>query len=121
MRRRWTYFVATLAFILVVTFPWDLQNHPHWFKVAWLPFVTGIVRPFDLLINAALYFPLGFFMPVQSRRARVAVAAALALITSGLLEFVQVWSHLRFPSATDLVMNVMGSIAGAFASRRSLR
>jgi hypothetical protein len=34
-----------------------------------------------------------------------------------LLEFAQVWSHWRFPSATDLVMNVMGSIAGAAARR----
>jgi glycopeptide antibiotics resistance protein len=117
MRRSWLYLLATLFLIIAGTFPWDLQDHPHWFKIAWLPFVTGIVRPLDLLANAALYFPLGFFMPVRSRRARVAAAAGLAVVTSGMLEFGQVWSHQRFPSATDLVMNVIGSIAGAAVRR----
>ena len=116
MRRTWPYLLATLAFIIAGTFPWDLQDHPHWFKIAW-PFVIGIVRPLDLLANAALYFPLGFFMPGRSRRARVAAAVGVAGVTSGLLEFSQVWSHVRFPSATDLVMNVLGAAAGAAARR----
>jgi glycopeptide antibiotics resistance protein len=113
----WFYHFATLAFVTALTFPWDLQDHPHWFKVAWLPFVTGIVRPQDLLANAALYFPVGFAMPASSRRTRVVAAAGLAVVMSGLLELAQVWSHVRFPSATDLVMNVVGSIAGAAARR----
>jgi glycopeptide antibiotics resistance protein len=121
MKRAWLYHLVTLAFIVAVTFPWDLQDHPHWYKVSWLPFVTGIVRPYDLLINTALYFPLGFAIPTLSSRTRVVAAAALAIVMSGLLEFAQVWSHVRFPSATDLLMNVMGSIAGAVAAGRLLR
>lgn len=113
LSRTWVYLLATLAVICAITFPWDFQDHPHWFKVAWLPLVTGIIRPSDLVLNAVLYFPLGYFMPVQSRRARVAAAAGVAVLASGFLELAQVWSHVRFPSATDLMMNIVGSIAGA--------
>ena len=109
---RWYFLVATTS-IIVLTFPWDLQNHPHWQKVAWVPFVTGIVRPQDLLGNAALYFPFGYFMPAGSRRARVAAAVALSMVLSASMELAQVWSHWRFPSATDVTMNVAGSIVGA--------
>ena len=60
MRRNSIYLSGALLLIAAATFPWDFQDHPHWYKVAWLPFVTGIVRPIDLLLNAALYFPIGF-------------------------------------------------------------
>ena len=35
------------------------------------------------------------------------------MLLSASLELAQVWSHVRFPSATDVVMNVAGSVAGA--------
>jgi len=120
MRRNWVYLFAALCVVIAVTFPWDLQDHPHWSKVAWLPFLTGIVRPHDLLINAALYLPIGFLLPARSRRGRVASAAGVALLVSGLLELTQVWSHVRFPSATDLAMNVFGSVAGAVVATRDV-
>jgi glycopeptide antibiotics resistance protein len=120
MSRTWPFFLATLVLILAVTFPWDLQNHPHWQKVAWVPFATGIVRPIDLLGNAALYFPFGFFLPVRPRRARLLIAAVLAALLAGSLEFSQVWSHWRFPSATDVAMNVAGSVAGALVRRATI-
>jgi hypothetical protein len=59
MKKTWWFFLAATTCVAVLTFPWDLQNHPHWQKVAWVPFLTGIVRPPDLLGNAALYFPFG--------------------------------------------------------------
>jgi hypothetical protein len=113
MKRTWWYFLAATTSLIVLTFPWDLQNHPHWQKVAWVPFVTGIVRLQDLLGNAALYFPFGYFMPTESRSVRVAAAMALSMLLSASIELAQVWSHVRFPSATDVVMNVAGSVAGA--------
>lgn len=118
MNRIWIYLLGTLTLIVAATFPWDLQTHPHWYKVGWLPFVTGIVRPHDLLINVALYFPLGLFLPVRLRRGRVAWAAGLALLVSSLLELAQVWSHSRIPSTTDVVMNVVGGMAGAIVATR---
>ena len=109
----WIRPLAALAFIFAATFPWDFQDHSHWNKVAWLPFVTGIVRPYDLLLNAALYLPLGYLVPARFRRRGLAAVAGTAVVISGLLELTQVGSHVRFPSATDSVMNVVGSVAGA--------
>lgn len=120
MRRNWVYLFAALSVVVAVTFPLDLQDHPHWSKVGWLPF-TGIVRPRDLLLNAALYFPIGFLLASRSRRACVASAAGVALLMSALLEIAQVWSHVRFPSSTDLVMNVIGSVAGAVVAARRIQ
>ena len=118
MKRSWVSPVGALILVIAVTFPWDLQGHPHWYKVAWVPFVTGILRAHDLLLNAALYFPLGFFLPIRPRLRRVVWATAVALLSSAILELAQVWSHVRFPSATDVVMNVVGSLAGAALGRR---
>ena len=78
-----------------------------------MPFVTGIVRPVDMLGNAALYFPFGFFLPLRRSRGRLLIAGVLAALLSASLELSQVWSHWRFPSATDVTMNVAGSVAGA--------
>jgi len=109
------------ALIALVTLPWDLQNHTHWQKVAWVPFATGIVRPIDLAANVLLYFPLGVAIPATSPRRRVALALFVALALSIFLELAQVWSHSRFPSATDVLMNVVGSVAGALVAARAAR
>ena len=115
MRRQIALWLIVIA-IAAATFPWDWQDHPHWGKVAWVPFSTGIVRPIDLLLNVALYFPLGFLLSSKSTRSRFATALVAGLLLSTLLELTQVWSHLRFPSATDIVMNVLGSLIGAFGA-----
>ncbi len=121
MRRRIALWLIVIA-IAAVTLPWDWQDHPHWFKVAWVPFSTGIVRPIDLLLNVALYFPLGFLLRSNSTISRFATALVAGLILSTLMELTQVWSHVRFPSATDTLMNVLGSLIGAFgASWREAR
>ena len=103
--------------ILLLTVPWDLQNHPHWYKVAWRPFV-GIVRPVDLLLNFVLYVPFGAWVPI--RRDRLLVVGLLAAILSGGCELSQVWSHWRFPSTTDLVMNTLGAVAGRLWRKRAV-
>jgi glycopeptide antibiotics resistance protein len=115
MRRRIALWLIVIA-IAAVTFPWDWQDHSHWNKVAWVPFRTGIVRPIDLLINVTLFFPLGFLLPSNSTRSRFATALVAGLMLSTLMELTQVWSHVRFPSATDIVMNVLGSLIGAFGA-----
>jgi glycopeptide antibiotics resistance protein len=115
MRRHVAFCLVVIA-IAALTFPWDLQDHSHWFKATWIPFATGILRPRDLALNLALYVPLGFWLPVRSARRRIAVALAVALLLSTAMELAQVWSHLRIPSATDTAMNVLGSVVGALAS-----
>ena len=106
------------AIIAAVTAPWDLRDHAHVYKVSWIPFLSGIIRPIDLLANFALYLPLGYFFPSDGYRRRIVFAAVTGLLLSASMETAQVWSHVRFPSATDLVMNVAGCIAGAIVSGR---
>jgi hypothetical protein len=48
---------------VAVDWPWgDLQNHTHWAKVGWIPFVSPPVRSFDVLQNLLLFAPFGFFV-----------------------------------------------------------
>ena len=113
-------FVLWLAVIILVTFSYDLVTmpHPHWRRVAWVPFATGIVRPGDMLLNVLLYVPFGVFFPRRNWSA-VALGIPCAFALSSLLELSQVWSHERFPSATDVAMNVSGAAVGLWlASRR---
>jgi VanZ family protein len=49
----------------------------------------------------------------------MAAGVALALSLAG--EAVQIYTHSRFPSATDVVCNVIGAVAGAFLVGRTLR
>jgi glycopeptide antibiotics resistance protein len=115
--RRPSLLWLTVAAIVAATFPWDLRDHPHWQKVAWIPFATGIVRPTDLLLNVALYVPFGFLLAPRMRRAPIVSTLVGALALSSLMELTQVWSHVRFPSATDIVMNVLGAALGAALAR----
>lgn len=103
--------------------PWgDLQNHTHWDKVAWIPFVSRPVTPFDIVQNVLLFAPFGFFVGLAGTRTRpraVVRAALLTLLIGFAGETSQLYSHSRFPSATDLACNVAGAaLAAATASSR---
>jgi VanZ family protein len=47
-------------------------------------------------------------------------AAIVGLALSLICEFYQVFSPVRFPSMTDVVMNTLGAFAGALIAGRSL-
>jgi glycopeptide antibiotics resistance protein len=103
--------------ILLVVLPWaNYQNHAHWPRVAWIPFVSPPLKLRDVAVNVALYWPWGFFGArwMRSPWAVVLLAAALSLAT----EASQLYSHGRFPSATDFTCNVIGACAGAMHARR---
>jgi glycopeptide antibiotics resistance protein len=109
--------------ILIGVIPWrGWQGHEHWSRVTWIPFSTAItpLRPRDLVVNVLLYAPLGFFLARDhlTGRGRWALVIGLALALSVGTEVLQVYSHGRFPSATDVVMNVAGSALGAALARR---
>ena len=115
--------VLAIGFGLVAfaaDWPWgDLQNHTHWAKVAWIPFVSPPVRPFDVLQNVLLFAPFGWFVALSSdhsRRGAVARAALLTLLIAFAGEASQLYSHSRFPSATDLTCNVVGATVAALAA-----
>jgi glycopeptide antibiotics resistance protein len=114
-------FWAWTAFILLVVLPWiGFQDHTHWQRVAWVPFRSPPVKVFDVLANILLYVPWGYFyrrhMPERFRQLwLVIVFAALLSLAS---EAAQLYSHGRFPSATDATCNVFGAFIGARFARR---
>jgi glycopeptide antibiotics resistance protein len=111
-------FVGAIALIVAVVLPREFQNHAHWTKVRWIPFVTPPVRTWDLAGNVLLYLPFGFAsarLPGRARGTRtILLAASLSLMT----EWGQVYSHDRFPSATDFCCNVIGAGLGALLAAR---
>lgn len=107
--------VAWVAVLVAILVPWgDITDHTHWRKVTWIPFAPRL-RPFDIAANVLLFVPYG----VLWRRARFETrwmgrptAVLSATVLSVGAEAVQLYSHWRFPSATDVVTNVVGVLVG---------
>lgn len=110
--------IAT-GLIVAAVIPWgDFQGHTHWGKVGWIPFVSPPVRLSDIVANILLFFPFGAAVALNVRGSRcVAVATASGALLSFLGEWAQLYSHTRFPSATDLVTNTVGAALGAAVLR----
>jgi glycopeptide antibiotics resistance protein len=111
--------VASIAMVVALVCPWtDFQSHTHWSRVQWVPFRPAQVRRVDVVQNVLLFAPVGVFAAAATSspwwwlRAAV-VAAPLSVIT----EWTQLYSHSRFPSATDVASNVLGALAGASVVR----
>jgi glycopeptide antibiotics resistance protein len=106
--------ILSIGLIIYIVFPWrSYQEHAHWQRIQWLPFVSPPVRLRDIIGNIVLYVPFGFFIAASTRRRDIwkwgmACAVALALAT----EFTQVFSHRRFPSMQDVLMNCLGAALG---------
>lgn len=79
-------------------------------QVNLVPFRRSAYRRRDLPLNFAYYMPLGIFGLGLGWSAPVVLAMATAL--SGLTEAVQVFSRDRYPSVTDVILNVGGAAAG---------
>jgi glycopeptide antibiotics resistance protein len=114
----WLLFVGAIVLILVVVLPREFQNHTHWAKVRWVPFVTPPVRLRDMAGNVLLYLPLGFAAAGLPGRTRCARTILLATVLSLFTEWTQVFSHDRVPSTTDLCCNVFGAGLGGFLAAR---
>ena len=115
----WKWWVL---FVLVISGPWfGLVTHPQAWKVNWVPFADPADKPRDLLQNLLLFVPFGWSYHLDRRR-RTALPAALALAAaiSIAAEATQLFSVDRFPSATDVLMALLGTslgFAGAYAWR----
>ena len=111
---QWLLFAGAILLIVVVVLPREFQNHTHWAKVRWVPFVTPPVRIRDLAGNVMLYVPFGFAaarLPGRGRGARtILLATGLSLFT----EWTQIFSHDRIPSTTDVCCNMLGAGLGGF-------
>jgi glycopeptide antibiotics resistance protein len=113
-RHRLALWVLVIIFIV---FPWrSLQNHSHLDSVQWVPFVSPPVRVRDIVGNIALYIPFGWFY--MRRDGASATACMLsALVLSFATEASQLFTHNRFPSVQDLLMNVAGAVIGVAVDR----
>ena len=106
--------ILSIGLIIYIVFPWrSYQEHAHWQRIQWLPFISPPVRLRDIIGNIVLYVPFGFFSAASTRRRDIwkwgmAYAVALGLAT----EFTQVFSHRRFPSMQDVLMNCLGAALG---------
>ena len=118
-RIRLLVLILTAALTLAAVVPWgDFTGHTHWDEVGWIPFVSWAVRRWDITLNVLLFTPLGIVCAVIFRSG-VLAAGTTAFGVSLFGEWLQVYSHSRFPSATDLVCNVGGAVMAAVIVRWS--
>ncbi len=107
--------LAACALILVVDYPWgDLRDHAHWTEVGRVPFISPPIERGDIVGNLLLGVPAGLSASFVFQHAVIG-AALVTLPVSLAGEAIQIYSHERFPSATDLVCNVVGAMAAALA------
>jgi VanZ family protein len=112
--RRW--FLIWIGLIIVVVVPWGrFQPHPHWERVAWIPFVSRPVVLRDVIANVLFYVPYGIVAleEVADTRNPILLVTGSAFLLSVASEFTQVFSVSRFPSMTDVVCNAAGAFIGA--------
>ena len=118
----WSGFLASLAAVLAATLlPWsNFVGHSHWAQVQWIPFYGRRLDWFDIAANVALFVPLGYFaggffaVLLPGKKQLWVLVGATLLSTSA--EFVQIYSHGRFPSASDIGCNVVGAALGLMIS-----
>jgi glycopeptide antibiotics resistance protein len=101
--------------ILVCVVPWlSFQDHPHWMRVNWVAFSQPFRRR-DILLNIALYIPVGLFWTrgASPGLRHVLTCSIAAAVLSVATEATQIYSHSRYPSMTDIVTNTLGATIGA--------
>ncbi|MGV2982219.1 VanZ family protein [Microbacterium sp. AGC85] len=115
----------TIALALVVWLPGDQASR-----------VTGIVVrlarslayrldvPFvytytvlEFLANIALFIPFGLLLAVAWSWLKTWHLAVLGLVTSGVIEFVQLFLPSRFSTVSDLIANTAGAVVGCLFVR----
>ena len=133
MMFRWRKLLILWILVVVVatTLPWSglqgLQRHSHWDNVRWIPFYSDSFSArfiLDMTVNLLLFVPFGYFY-VRSRPSvhgavflRVILMAALFSVG---VELVQVFSHTRIPSMTDICTNVIGATIGAAMGKQWIK
>ena len=121
---RFTGLVAAIVLILAATLlPWsNFVGHSHWNQVQWAPFDSQSFDWFDFAANVALFVPFGHFAGslafALGRKNSVLLVLFAAALLSLCVELMQIYSHSRFPSASDVSCNVLGAALGALLAAR---
>jgi VanZ family protein len=108
----WPWWVVL---VFVISAPWaGCDPDPHWERINWRPFHDPADQPRDAASNFLFYLPFGWSF-VSGRRSRGVLmqAVAVAFVTSVAAEATQLFSTGRFPSATDVLMAVCGTLLGS--------
>lgn len=112
--------IAWAVVILIAgTIPGGFQGHTHWGNVQWIPFADKTISFRDLLAHFILFVPFGFlgFRSLGQGKHTLLKVVAVTVLFSISVEFYQSLGHLRVPSVTDLIMNVLGVLAGIRSCR----
>jgi hypothetical protein len=117
VRKHRTLYVFWIAIIVAIVVPWSsFQDHAHWQRVGWMPFVN---LP-DIVLNFLLFLPFGYWRTkAVGGTWRSTTMIALGLSVGA--EFAQVFSHGRYPSLTDVACNTAGAICGVAWGRNWTR
>jgi len=113
--------VVWLGAFALLFLPWgDFLDHTHWYKVTWVPFSPPL-KPVDVAGNIVAFVPFGLLITIARGAGRWwdwLTGIGLALLLGLGAEAAQLYSHLRFPSATDLTANAIGAGVGVWLARR---
>ena len=110
-----------ISVLLVISFPWPkFDGTPHWENIQWIPFTHLSFHQTVMAETAAnflAFIPIGYLM-VRSlspgSRHPFFLASLLGFWSSVGIEFYQLFCHDRVPSTTDVLMNVSGTVLGAW-------
>ena len=92
-----------------ISLPWGtVQWTPSFRHVELIPFQGGSPRGF--VLNLLVFVPLGILGIRLGWHPRTVMLLAAAV--SALTEFSQLFSRGRYPSITDLILNVSGALVG---------
>jgi glycopeptide antibiotics resistance protein len=118
MRDLVRFWLLWFGIVLFVSLPWiGFTSRPQWERLNWVPFSDSADKPRDAVLNGLLFVPVGY--AVSRRRVglkAIALAAAMAASISIPAEATQLFSVRRYPSATDVLLAVVGALLGAVST-----
>jgi glycopeptide antibiotics resistance protein len=111
----WKWWIVV---VFVLSAPWiGFDIHPHWERIHLVPFSDPADRPHDIVSNLLLFVPFGWSYAGRKRgMSGVLQGAVLGIAVSVGAEATQLFSTLRYPSATDVLMALTGTLAGDAAA-----
>jgi glycopeptide antibiotics resistance protein len=114
-----------LALFAAIAIPWgDFQDHTHWYKVGWIPFASAPLKKADIIRNVVAFIPFGALIVYAGDwrgRWLWPTGIVVAILLSAVAESAQLYSHMRFPSATDVTANAIGAALGIWIARYGSR
>lgn len=109
-------YLAVLAWVTVLSRPQTYQNavNLHWFRSVAMAWNTAAQYAWlNILLNIAMFMPLGLVVRLVPPRYRRSTTALLAgLLLSSLVELIQYHTHRGFLDVDDLWCNTLGAFLG---------